>query len=53
MNASVPVISEVMFRYLGRNSRSFWEVSKVYEDLNILIHLSNEFDGTLCAPNKK
>ena len=50
---SGPVVSEVLFRYLGRNTRSFWEVSKIYEDFNILIHLSNEFDVTIFPPGKK
>lgn len=48
-----PVVSEVLFRYVGRNSRAFWEASKIYEDYNILIHLSNEFDASLFPPGKK
>lgn len=47
------VVSEVLFRYLGKPSRSFWEASKIYEDFNILIHLSNEFDSYISLPNKK
>lgn len=46
-----PTFADYIYKQLGRNSRWFWEVSKVYDDINVLIHLCNELDSTI--PEKK
>ena len=35
------VVSETLYRLLGNNMRWQWECSKVYEDYNVMVHLSS------------
>ncbi len=37
---------------LSNQMRWFWECSKIYEDFNILIHISNEADAAVGTGNK-
>jgi hypothetical protein len=49
MTLSAPTIADSLYKQLGRNTRWFWEVSKVYDDVNVLIHLC--VTVTLCRMN--
>ena len=44
LGLSSPAIAETLYRMSGRNSRWFWESSKGYEDMNVMIHLANDID---------
>ena len=39
ISLSAPSMSDSLYKQLGRNTRWFWEISKVYEDTNVLIHI--------------
>jgi hypothetical protein len=50
---SAPSLSESLYRMLSRNSRWFWEISKSYDDYNVMIHLSNEIDSRFNEKKKE
>ena len=45
MQSCTVIIVDSIYKLLGNSMRWQWEISKIYEDFNILVYMGNMFDS--------